>query len=64
MHTYIYGLLIILLHDHIELTQIRLKITSKMFPFEFVKCLAGLGIYDTMQYITAPIATWCREFKI
>uniref|UniRef100_A0AC34R2D2 ATP-dependent Clp protease proteolytic subunit n=1 Tax=Panagrolaimus sp. JU765 TaxID=591449 RepID=A0AC34R2D2_9BILA len=20
---------------------------------------AGLGIYDTMQYITAPVATWC-----
>lgn len=20
---------------------------------------AGLGIYDTMQYISAPIATWC-----
>ncbi|ESO92617.1 hypothetical protein LOTGIDRAFT_162533 [Lottia gigantea] len=20
---------------------------------------AGLGIYDTMQYITAPISTWC-----
>ena len=20
---------------------------------------AGLGIYDTMQYISAPVATWC-----
>ncbi|CAH1389511.1 unnamed protein product [Nezara viridula] len=20
---------------------------------------AGLGIYDTMQYVTAPVATWC-----
>ena len=20
---------------------------------------AGLGIYDTMQYVSAPISTWC-----
>lgn len=20
---------------------------------------AGLGIYDTMQYISPPVATWC-----
>lgn len=40
------------------------NIESEKFTFKSILFLggsvtAGLGIYDTMQYISAPVATWC-----
>lgn len=34
----------------------------KVLIFNFLiggSVTAGLGIYDTMQYISAPVSTWC-----
>ena len=35
--------------------------TNPVLPFSYAggSVTAGLGIYDTMQYVQPPVATWC-----